>query len=153
MEYQSGQVGRVFFARFDHGEDLLAGLEKLVRRERIRCGWFQLFGGLGSTDVVTGPRQPTVPPDPVWQKVDDTREVLGAGSVFWGEKGPLFHLHAAMGHHGHTLTGCVRKKAQVYLVIEMVLFELGDMEVTRPWFAEGGFNRPAIKDSRIEQAG
>ncbi|NOQ45153.1 MAG: DUF296 domain-containing protein [Desulfobulbaceae bacterium] len=147
MEYQSGTVDRVFYVRFDHDDDLLEGLMKLVQKEKIRCGWFQIFGGMRNADVVTGPKEPTVPPEPVWQQVDDTREIIGTGSIFFDGKEPKIHLHAAMGHHGDTLTGCVRKNTRVYLLIEAVLFEVAGMTITRPWFEEGQFNRPAIENA------
>ena len=85
-----------------------------------------------------------MPPDPVWQDVENTREIIGTGSVFWDNEKPLIHLHAAMGHHGETLTGCVRKDSIVYLVIEMMLVEVQGVDVTRPWFEQGGFNRPTF---------
>lgn len=147
MEYQSGKSGRVFYGRLDDGEDLHDGIRELVTRENVRCAWFQLFGGLRSAGVVIGPKEPVMPPDPVWEEVNDTREVLGTGSVFWDKEKPLIHLHAAMGHHGKTLTGCVRKDSRVYLVIEMMLVEITGIEVSRPWFEKGGFNRPTFQEN------
>lgn len=148
MEYQSGATGRVFYVRFDHGEELLAGLKTLAIREKVQCGWFQLFGGIRKADVVIGPQQPSVPPQPVWQEMDEVREVLATGSVFWDEQEPVLHMHAALGHHGDTVTGCVRKKAEVYLVIEAVLFELVGMDISRRWYQKGGFKRPEIKNGK-----
>ncbi len=147
MEYQAGSTGRVFYVRFDHGEELFGGLKALINKENVRCGWFQLFGGILQADVVIGPKQPVVPPEPIWQEVAEAREVLATGSIFWDEKEPMLHVHAALGHHGDTVTGCVRKKAEVYLVVEAVIFEFVGMDITRPWYQEGGFNRPEIKDA------
>jgi predicted DNA-binding protein with PD1-like motif len=148
MEYRQGTVGRVFYVRFDHGENLLDELNGLAEKENIRCGWFQLFGGLNGVDVVTGPMLPVMPPEPVWEKLENCRETLGVGSIFFDNKSkkskPLIHLHASMGHHGETLTGCVRKRAEVYLVIEAVVYELQGMDISRPWFEKGGFNRPEM---------
>src|SRR5210317_42982 len=119
MNYQAGKAGRVFYVRLDHGEDLHEGIKELVAREDIRCAWFHIFGGLRRAGVVTGPKEPVMPPEPVWQEVDTAREVIGTGSVFWAEGEPQIHLHAAMGHHGDTLTACVRKDSKVYLIIEL----------------------------------
>ena len=69
------------------------------------------------------------------------REILGAGSIFWDDNEPKIHLHAAMGHHGDTLTACVRKGTKVYLILEVVIFELEGINATRPWYEKGGFNR------------
>ncbi len=141
MEYRSGAVGRVLLMRLDQGDDLLACLRELVVREKIDNGWFQVFGGLRRAEVVTGPREPVVPPEPVWHSMDQAREILGLGSVYREGDEPRIHLHAAMGHHGDTLTACVRKDARVYLVLEVLLYELTGFDVTRPWNPEWGFNR------------
>jgi predicted DNA-binding protein with PD1-like motif len=42
MEYQAGCIGRIFVARIDHGEDLLAELEGLAKLEDIRQAFFIL---------------------------------------------------------------------------------------------------------------
>ncbi len=146
MEYNSGKIGRVFYVRFDHGEDIFDGLKKLVMKENLLGSWFQIFGGVASANVVIGPKEPIMPPDPVWQHVDNVNEILGTGSIFWNEDEPLIHLHAALGHHGESVIGCVRQNAAVYLVIEAVVFELVDMQISRPWYEKGGFNRPEIKE-------
>lgn len=148
MEYQVGVAGRVFYMRLDDGDDLHDSIRELITRENIRCAWFHIFGGLRRAGVVIGPREPVMPPEPVWQDIDEAREVIGTGTVFWDEDQPLIHLHAAMGHHGETITGCVRKDSKVYLVIELMLVEVTGIDVTRPWFDLGGFNRPTFNPAR-----
>ena len=151
MEYQTGAAGRIFYARLDDGEDVHQCLTELVRREQVRCGMFQVFGGLKGAGVVTGPKEPVMPPEPVWRNIDDAREILGIGSVFWEGDTPRIHLHAAMGHHGETLTGCLRKDSRVYLVIELLLLEVTGIDVTRPWWPTGGFNRPTFQKTEVER--
>jgi hypothetical protein len=141
MEYRTGRIGRIFAARFDHDEDFLAGLRALVLKEQVRSGWFQILGGLGRAGVVTGPREPTMPPDPVWRELDETREVLGSGSVHWENGEPRIHLHAALGHHNDCLTVCVRRNTKVYLTLEVLLFELEGIDASRPWDEACGFYR------------
>ncbi len=141
MEYRTGTVGRVFTVRFDHGDDFLDGLREIIVKENIRVGWFHVLGGLRQADVVMGPKEPVMPPEPVWREVREARELLGAGTVLWDNNEPKIHLHAAMGHHGETLTACVRQKAKAYLILEVYIIEINGMEATRPWFEEGGFNR------------
>jgi len=141
MEYKTGNIGRVILARFDQGDDLLEGLKELVRKENLRACWFQILGGLRQAGVVTGPKEPTMPPEPVWAEVEGAREVVGSGSVYWEADEQRIHLHAAMGHHGETMTACIRKNTKVYLILEVIIFELQGIEVTRPFFAGGGFNR------------
>lgn len=140
MEYQTGRIGRVFAVRFDDNEDFLAGLTELIKKESIRAGWFQVIGGLREAGVVTGPKAPTMPPDPVWAELRGAHEVLATGSIFWSDaETPKIHLHAALGHHGETVTACVRKGTKTYLILEVMIFELVGITASRPWFPEGEF--------------
>lgn len=141
MEYRKGTVGRVFSVRFDEGDYFLEELVAMIKTENIRNGWFHVLGGLREADVVIGPKEPTMPPEPVWDEIRGSREVLGTGSISWENNEPRIHLHAAMGHHGDTLTGCVRKGTKVYLVLEVLIIELQGITATRPWYEKGGFNR------------
>lgn len=142
MDYRTGNIGRILAIRFDDGDDFLQGLIDVVKKECIQAGWFSIIGGLRQAEVVTGPEEPTVPPKPVWASVDGAREVVGVGSVFWDEAGePKVHLHTALGHHGQTMTGCVRKGTKTYLVLEVYLTEIMGVTATRPWFHEGQFNK------------
>ncbi|MBU0943818.1 MAG: DNA-binding protein [Proteobacteria bacterium] len=141
MDYRTGSIGRVLSIRFDHGDDLLEGLKEILLTEKIQSGWFQILGGIRQAGVVTGPKEPIMPPDPVWRDVEEAREVLGSGSVHMDGEEPRIHLHAAMGHHGDTLTACIRKNTKVYLILEVILFELQGIDASRPWYEEGGFNR------------
>ena len=141
MDYRTGSMGRVLTIRFDHGDDFLEGTKEIVKGEKIRNGWFQILGAVRHADVVIGPEEPVMPPKPIWMKVNEAREVIGTGSIYMDGKEPLIHLHAALGHHGETLTACVRKNTEVYLILEVLLFELIGMDASRPWWEEGGFNR------------
>lgn len=146
MDYRQGTTGRVFCIRFDDGDDFLGNLTELVIKEQVRQAWFHVIGGLREAQVVTGPKKPTMPPDPVWAELASVRETLGTGTVFWDGETPRIHLHAALGHHGDTLTGCVRKGTKVYLILEVVLIEIAGLAADRPWFAAGGFNRLSFSD-------
>jgi predicted DNA-binding protein with PD1-like motif len=141
MDYRQGTTGRIFSIRFDDGDDFLEELLGIIRKENIRQGWFQVIGGLRQAEFVTGPKEPVMPPDPVWDSVDGARETLGTGSIFWDGEEPKIHLHAALGHHGQTTTACVRKGTKVYLILEVMLIEIAGIEADRPWYDKGGFNR------------
>ena len=86
-----------------------------------------------------------MPPEPIWKNMQGARETLGTGSIFWDDTEPKIHLHAAMGHHGDTLTACVRKGTKVYLVLEVYIIEIDGIDASRPWFPEGGFNQLTFK--------
>lgn len=141
MEYRSGKMGRVFMVRFDDGDDFLADLRQVIIKEDIRCAWFWVIGGLREAGAVTGPKAPVMPPEPVWAEVSGARETLGSGSILRDGEEPKIHLHAALGHHGDTLLGCIRRGTKTYLVLEVCIMEISDLEASRPWFAEGGFHR------------
>ena len=141
MDYRSGNINRVFTIRFDEGDDFLGGMKEIIAKENIRCGWFQVIGGMREAGVVTGPQKPVMPPSPVWESLSGAYETMGTGSIFWSDDEPFIHLHAAMGHHGDTLTACVRKGTKVYLVLEVFIIEISGINATRPWYEKGGFNR------------
>lgn len=145
MDYRQGTTGRVFSIRFDDGDDFLEELLGIIKKENIRQGWFQVIGGLRQAEFVTGPKEPTMPPDPVWDSVDGARETLGTGTIFWDGEEPKIHLHAALGHHGQTITACVRKGTKVYLILEVMLIEIAGIDADRPWYEKGGFNRLTFK--------
>lgn len=141
MDYRTGSIARVFSIRFDDGDDFLGELTNLIKKENIRNGWFHVIGGLRRADVVTGPKEAVMPPEPVWREVTDARETLGSGSIYRDEKDePRIHLHATMGHHGDTITGCLRKGSRTYLLLEVILFEITGFTANRPWSEEKGFN-------------
>lgn len=140
MEYRSGTIGRTFVVRFDEGDDFLAGLTEVVRTENIRHGWFHVIGGLREADVVIGPKEPVMPPEPIWQEVRSPREVLGAGSIFWDDE-PKIHLHTSLGDHGQAMTVCTREKTKTYLILEVYIVEFTGISASRPWYEAGGFSR------------
>lgn len=144
MDYRTGSIGRVLTIRFDHNEDFLEGLREILLKEHIKSAWFQILGAVRHADVVIGPEAPVMPPKPVWKNVDEAREAIGTGSAYMDGDEPVIHLHAALGHHGETLTACVRKNTKVYLVLEILLFELKGIDAGRPWYEKGGFNRLAF---------
>ena len=141
MDYSTGQIGRTLMIRLDDGDDLHESLKTIVKKEKINNAWFQILGGIRRAGVVTGPEEPVMPPTPVWKEVDTTREAIGSGSIFMDGDEPLIHLHGALGHHGDTITACIRKHTKVYLTLEIILFELTGFEAGRPWYDKGGFNR------------
>ena len=85
-----------------------------------------------SAGMVCGPKEPVLPPEPVWEGFTDGREVLGVGSVFRKEDGePAIHLHGAVGKSGATLTGCIRKDDKVFLVVEAMLLEITGINASK----------------------
>lgn len=133
MQCAEGRPGRIFIIRIDHGEDLLAALEHCIQEHEIQCGVIQILGALGRAKMVTGPEEMVLPPTPHWEDVDGGWEILGIGTISWVEGDPHIHLHSAAGKGDRTLTGCLREKTDVYIVIEAVITEIaGILSVSSP---------------------
>lgn len=124
MQYAEGKQGRIFLLRIDRGEDLMRELEEFSREKEIRVGTIQILGALLEGTLVTGPEEPVLPPTPHFEEVTGGWEILGIGSLFWGDGAPHVHLHATTGRGTQALTGCLRGRGKVYIVIEVIITEI-----------------------------
>lgn len=140
MQYTKGKIKQVFLVKFENEDILTKELEKLVRKERIRCAVFVFLGALKKGNLVTGPKKAVIPPEPNWVAFKDGWEVLGLGTVFSNKSGPQIHIHSAMGKKNKTLTGCVRKDSKVFIVIEAVIFELEGIRAEKDIDPQTGLN-------------
>ena len=140
MKYTKGKIKQVFLVKFENEDILAKELEKLVRKERIRCAVFVFLGALKQGNLVTGPKKAVIPPEPNWVAFKDGWEVLGLGTVFSNKSGPQIHIHSAMGKKNKTLTGCVRKDSKVFIVIEAVIFELEGIKAEKDIDPKTGLN-------------
>ncbi|MEA1965905.1 MAG: DUF296 domain-containing protein [Euryarchaeota archaeon] len=131
MDYEVGSIGRVFLARIDHDEDLLDELVKLARSEEIKQAFFMLIGAVKNMQVVTGPKEDTVPPDPMWHSIAGACEILGIGNILWKDSSPSIHLHAALGKGGDVTVGCLRNSVDAYLTTEAIIFEISGIAAER----------------------
>lgn len=145
MQYQKGSIGRVIVAKVEHGDDLLMELQGLLQEEDIRTGVMVMIGALQAGSLVAGPATCSVPPDPVWKTFQDGREIVGIGTVFTNGSDPVIHLHASLGRGGETWTGCIRKDARVYLVVEVIILELLDTGAIRTIDGLTGMNLLGFK--------
>jgi len=123
MDYRKGSIGRIFIARVDHGEDLLKELTGLAVRENIRSAFFTILGAAGRTQLVTGPKEKSVPPVTVWPPFDEVREIVGAGNISLENGAPKIHLHAVAGSSRGLTMGCIRKEAEAFMVLEVFIIE------------------------------
>lgn len=124
MQYRQGSFGRVFLLKFEDHDDLIAEIKRLARTEKVRVGTVVLLGGMRTAGVVAGPREPVIPPEPLWTQFSDAREVLGFGTLFCEGDEPVLHLHGAIGRGGETVTGCIRRDSSVFLIVEAVITEI-----------------------------
>jgi predicted DNA-binding protein with PD1-like motif len=151
MRYAEGCPGRVFYLRIDHGEDLIAGLLSFVRAQNIRCGVIQLLGALLEGGIVTGPELPVLPPDPHWEGFGGGWEVLGIATISWSADGPHLHLHGSVGRGTNVMTGCIRGKAEVYIVVEAVIQEIRGCRVERVFDPGTGLDLPCPDDGQHQK--
>lgn len=144
MDYRKGSIGRVFMVRVDHGEDLLNELTGLALKEDITLAFFMVIGAMGEAKLVTGPRERSVPPDIVWSEFSDAREIIGAGNISMENGSPKIHLHAAAGSSKGLTMGCIRKKAEAFMVLEVFIMEL-DIQAERMFNEKIGFSQITFK--------
>ena len=140
MDYTQGKLGRVFVARIDHEEDLLSELEDLVVNENIRSAFFFLLGATGGASVVTGPKEKCIPPEVTKTQIDNASEVMGVGNIFWENDKPKIHIHASACSGSDIVMGCFREFTEVFMVIEIVIFEIEGIAAERLFDKDTGFS-------------
>ncbi len=133
MQYSEGSLGRVFVLRMDHGEDLIESLQKFLKEKKIESCTALFMGALRDGRAVTGPKLPVVPPTTNFEAYDSAWEVFGMATVYPSIEGPKLHIHSGIGRGQQSLLGCIRDKAQVYLIVEAILFEICGLSAERAW--------------------
>jgi len=140
MKYTQGTVGRVFLLKFDNNDILIDNLSSFVKKEKVKAATMIFIGALRKGNLVTGPKQPVIPPQPNKIIFKDGWEVMGVGTIFTNSKGPQIHIHASLGKKNKVLTGCVRENSKVFLVIEAVVFELKGIKAGKDIDPKTGLN-------------
>jgi uncharacterized protein len=131
MQYSEGRMGRVFTIRIDDGEDLIREIQRFVAAMNIQSGMIHFLGAVREAKLVTGPKEPVIPPTPRKEDLFGGWEILGFATIFPGVEGPAIHLHATAGRGIRSLTGCLRERASVYLIVEAVIIELVGISAKR----------------------
>lgn len=131
MKYQVGRAGRVIVVRFDDRDDVLGGLVGLTAKEGISSAVFYLFGGMREGRIVVGPEKEELPPKPVWKTLGESHEVVGLGTIFRQGEEPKVHFHGAFGKKEMVKVGCLREKAETFLVLEAVIIEIEGVTASR----------------------
>ena len=140
MQYTKGALGRVFLVKFENNDILISNLSGLAKKEKIKAATMIFIGALREGDLVTGPKKPVIPPQPNKMVFKDGWEVMGIGTLFTNSKGPQIHIHASMGKKNKVLTGCVRGKSKVFLVIEAIIIELKGVRASKDIDPKTGLN-------------
>ena len=133
MKSTEGRPGRVFILKIEDGDVLPDCIEKFAAEKGISTGSVILVGGVGSGQVVVGPRRTgQVPPEPMLLPVDGAHEVAGVGVIAPDESGkPVLHIHASLGRSGQTMTGCLRYGVSAWLTLEAVVYEITGTKAVR----------------------
>jgi predicted DNA-binding protein with PD1-like motif len=131
MHYTEGRLGRLFVARLDDGESVYGAVEQIARREGISAAAVLALGGMRAGKVVTGPERPSGEVVPHVEEFDDARELVGLGTLFLREGEPSLHFHAGIGRGQDALVGCPRVAMSVYLVLEVVIIEMLEVNAQR----------------------
>ena len=131
MQYQTGKPGRITIVRFSDGEDVLGGIAEVCRWENIRAACFNVVGGMRAGRFVVGPETEEMPPVPMWRDLRESHEAVGFGTVFWEKDQPRVHFHGAYGKRDSVKAGCLREGSEAFLVLEVVITEILDVDIIR----------------------
>lgn len=127
--------------RLDDGDVLPDCLEEFARKKKISNGFVLLIGGIGSGQIVVGPRRSEeMPPDPMLIPIDGAHEVAAVGVMALGEDGKVvLHIHGALGRSGQARTGCLRPGVSTWLVGEAIVYEIKGVNARRIKDKKSGF--------------
>jgi len=141
MKACEGQLGRVFVIRLEDHDVIPTCIETFAEEKKISVGQVLVIGGIGSGQVVVGPRDSDeMPPEPMLLPVDGAHEVVGVGIIAPDEKGkPVLHIHAALGRAGKTTTGCLRPGVNTWIVGEVIICEIVGTNAARVLDKDTGF--------------
>lgn len=153
MEYSECRIGRTFAARLRDGESIYAEIEKLAEKEGVQCASVLAVGGIRRGAVVTGPLNPDQPGNlqPMVQRFDDARELVGVGTLFPQNGKPSLHFHAGMGRGNESLVGCPRERAECFLILEVIIIEWLGLDARRDWDPATGFHLLRIFSGKKEE--
>lgn len=142
MKAVEGKLGRVFVIRLEDGDKMPEIIEKFAEEKGISSGHLIMVGGIGSGQIVVGPRRSDeMPPEPMLLPIDGAHEVVGVGILTPGENGkPMLHIHAALGRSGQTVTGCLRPGVNTWIVGEIILYEITGSSAKRTKDKQTGFS-------------
>jgi len=127
LDFTQAKLGRIFVLRLQQDEILHEVIEKFATEKQVSSALcFFLGGAEEESKVVVGPKDGhgcTI--DPMVTLLKGVHEAVGVGTIFTSEGGkPKLHMHASFGRNDNTITGCVRKGVDIWLIGEVVILEL-----------------------------
>lgn len=148
MQATEGKIGRVFVVRLEDGDRLPDALESLAEERGIEAAAVLLLGGIKGGRVVVGPKETTIPPEPVLRELAGAHEIAAVGTLFRHEGKPCLHLHGALGRGENVVAGCTRPGVEVYLVGEAIVLEILGTGAERVHDPESGLALLRLLSSR-----
>jgi predicted DNA-binding protein with PD1-like motif len=145
MEYSVGRTGRVILLKLDENDDVLESLESLASKEGIENGIFFVIGSLKEGSLVSGAATEDIPVIPIWHHLKNNHEILGIGNILQMEGQPKIHMHAALAREDECLMGCLRGSSKVFLLEEIIIFELLGIEAFREKDVKTGLSMLRIR--------
>ncbi|MBW8041714.1 MAG: DUF296 domain-containing protein [Planctomycetes bacterium] len=140
MEYKVGKPGRIIAARLFEGEDIYKSIESIALKEDIKAAAVFITGGFREANVVVGPKQEKPKIVGNFQPFVGPGEVLGVGTIYWDDKEPKLHIHTAMGKEDQVMVGCPRGGASTFLILEVTIIEIDQIEARRKPDESTGLN-------------
>ncbi len=142
MRYSEAKLGRVFVIRLENGEVIHETIESFAQENGIRSAALMVVGAADAgSKLVVGPRKGSeVPAVPMEIILSDAHEITGVGTIFEDESGkPVLHMHISAGRGESAKAGCVRRGVKVWLVLEVIIFELTESIAKRRNDPKTGF--------------
>jgi len=140
MKYTKGSLGRIFLLKFEDKDVFIEKLSAFAVKERVKSACLIFIGALRDGDLAAGPKKPVIPPQPNMLAFSDGWEVMGLGTIFTNPRGPQIHIHTSMGKKNKVLTGCLRGKSKVFLVVEALVLELKGVKAAKGIDPRTGLN-------------
>jgi len=145
MEYKVGKSGRIIAARLFEGEDIYVSIESIARNENIKAAAVFITGGFRKADVVVGPKQEKPRIVGNFKPFAGPGEVLGVGTIYWDDRQPKLHIHTAIGKENQVMVGCPRGGASTFLILEVTIIEIDQVEAKRKLDEATGLNLLRLK--------
>lgn len=127
MKFSEARQGRVFVVRLEQGEIVHEVLEAFAKDHGIRAAGLLMVGAIGKgSRLVVGPEDGDAPQVvPLEHALSKPHEVAAVGTIFPDEGGrPTVHMHLAAGREGMAAAGCIRRGVKVWLIAEVIIYEM-----------------------------
>ncbi len=142
LDYSKAEIGRIFILRLHDGEIVHEVLESFAEENKIRSALCLFLGGAeDKSKLVVGPKNGDVLPiEPMTTLLRGVHEGCAVGTIFTDEKEkPILHMHGSFGRNDNAVTGCMRLGVEVWLIGEVVMFELTGSSARREKDPKTGF--------------